>query len=165
MIKLPAFLESPRTPLFWLALLRIMVGLVFLTTWGSNLLKGFYTPDGLLAFFTNVFPQSQNELGFYASFINNVILPARAVFAPFQLVAEGLLAVALIIGLFTPFFSVAGIFFLINVFLATFGHDWPWAYWMPMGILGVMILTRSGRSLGVDGWLLKKYGEPKLPLW
>jgi uncharacterized membrane protein YphA (DoxX/SURF4 family) len=151
--------------MFWLALLRIMVGLVFLTTWGSNLLKGFYTPDGLVNFFTNVFPQSENPLGFYADFIENVILPARAIFAPFQLVAEGVLAVALIVGVFTPFFSVAGIFFLINVFLATFEHDWPWAYWMPMGILGVMLLTRSGRSLGVDAWLLKRFGEPKLPLW
>lgn len=164
-MKLPSFLQQPQSPLFWLALLRIMVGLVFLTTWVSNLFKGFYTPDGLLDFFTNVFPQSENSLGWYAGFINTVILPGRAVFAPFQLVTELVLALALLVGIFTPFFSLAGIFFLINVYLATFGHDWPWAYWMPMGILGVMFLARSGRALGIDAWLLKRFGEPKLPLW
>ncbi|MEK7787148.1 MAG: hypothetical protein AAB658_17230, partial [Chloroflexota bacterium] len=87
-MKLPSSLKDPQTPLFWLTLLRIMVGLVFVTTWYSNLLKGFYTPDGLQNFFTSVFPQSENPLTWYAAFINNVILPVRAVFAPFQLVAE-----------------------------------------------------------------------------
>ena len=89
--------SEPRTPLFWIALLRIMIGLVFLTTWGSNLVKGFYTPDGLLHFFTSVFPQAENPLSWYAAFINGVILPARAVFAPFQFVAEFLLGLALLV--------------------------------------------------------------------
>ena len=62
-------------------------------------------------------------------------------------------------------FSVAGIFFLINTFLATYSHDWPWAYWMPIGILGVCLLARTGRSLGVDAYLLKRFGEPKFLLW
>ncbi len=164
-MKLPSSLKDPQTPLFWLTLLRIMAGLVFLTTWASNLSKGFYTPDGLQNFFTNVFPQSDNPLTWYAAFINNVILPVRAIFAPFQLVAELLLGLALLIGFFTPLFSLAGIFFLINTFLATYGHDWPWAYLMPIGILGVCLLTRTGRSLGVDAYLLKRFGEPKWPLW
>jgi len=114
---------SPSAPLYWIALLRIMLGLVFLTTWGSNLLKGFYTPDGLQNFFLNVFPQSENPLTWYAAFINNVILPVRGAFAPFQLVTEFLMGLALLVGLFTPLASVAAIFFLANTFLATFGHD------------------------------------------
>lgn len=156
---------SPSTPLFWIALLRIMLGLVFLTTWGSNLLKGYYTPDGLQDFFLNVFPQSENPLTWYAAFITNVILPIRGVFAPFQLVTEFLMGLALLVGLFTPLASVAAIFFLANTFLATFGHDWPWAYLMPISIAGVCCLTRAGRSLGVDAYLLKRLGEHKLPVW
>lgn len=157
--------EQPATGLFWIALLRIMIGLMFLTTWGSNLLKGYYTPDGLLRFFTAVFPQSENPLRFYADFITAVILPARAAFAPFQLVAEGLLGLALLIGLLTPVASLAGAFFLANVFLAAFGHDWPWAYLMPISLLGVFCLTRAGRSLGVDAWLARRFGEPRASLW
>ncbi len=151
--------------LTWIALLRMMVGLMFLSTWYSNQLKGFYTPDGLLEFFTNVFPQSENPLGWYAAFIQGIILPIRQLFAPFQLVAEFLLGLALLVGGLTPLFSLAGIFFLTNTFLATFGHDWPWAYMLPIGILGVVFLARAGRSLGVDAILLRRFGERGRFLW
>ena len=164
-MKIPSALQNPQSPLFWLALLRMMIGLMFLTTWASNLLKGFYTPDGLQIFFTQVFPQSQNPLTWYAAFINTVILPSRGVFAPFQLIAEFGLGLALLVGLFTPLFSLAGIFFLLNTFLATFGHDWPWAYAMPVGILGVCFLARAGRSVGLDAYLRQRFGEPRLPWW
>jgi thiosulfate dehydrogenase (quinone) large subunit len=147
---------EPLVRLRWIALLRIMIGLVILTSWLSNVFKGYYTPDGLLYFFTQVFPQSENPLGWYAAFINGVILPIRGVFAPFQLVGEFILGLALLLGLFTRLFSVIGIFFLINTFLATFGHDWPWAYIMPIAILGVVFATRAGLVLGLDGWIHKR---------
>ena len=151
--------------LTWIALLRIMVGLMFLSTWYSNQLKGFYTPDGLLEFFTHVFPQSENPLGWYANFIQGVILPIRHIFASFQLVAELVMGLALLVGGLTPLFSLAGIFFLTNTFLATFGHDWPWAYMLPIGILGVAFLARAGRSLGLDAILRRRFGERGRLLW
>lgn len=159
------FNSAPKISLSWVALLRIMLGLMFLTTWASNFFKGFYTPDGLLDFFTNVFPQSENPLTWYAAFINSVILPARTVFAPFQLVGEFLLGAALLVGVFTPISSLVGIFFLFNTFLATFGHDWPWAYAMPIGILGVTFLTQAGRAFGLDAYLLKRFGDKGFLLW
>ena len=39
--------KTQRVPLAWVSLLRILLGVLFLTTWASNLSKGFYTPDGL----------------------------------------------------------------------------------------------------------------------
>lgn len=150
--------SKPQIPLSWVALLRIMLGVMFLTTWASNLSKGFYTPDGLLDFFTNVFPQSQNSLTWYAAFIENIILPIRGVFAPFQLVTEFLIGLFLLVGFLTPITSVAAAFFILNTFLATFGHDWPWSYAMIIGVLVVVFFTRAGRSLGVDGWLKRDKG-------
>jgi uncharacterized membrane protein YphA (DoxX/SURF4 family) len=155
----PSRFAEPKTALFWIALLRIMIALVFLTSWVNNLILGFYTPEGLQRFFSEDFPQSENPLAFYAGFIENVILPARAVFAPFQMVGELLLGLALLVGFLTPLSSLVGIFFLINTFLASFGHDWYWAYLMPIFILVVVLLTRAGRSVGVDGWLLRRFGE------
>jgi uncharacterized membrane protein YphA (DoxX/SURF4 family) len=143
----------------WMAMLRILVGIMFLSTWGVNILKGFYTADGLLLFFTEIYPQSENPLGFYAAFINGVILPIRGVFAPFQFVSEGILGLALLIGVFTPFFSLTGIFFLVNTFLASLGHDWPWSYLLPIGILAATFFTRAGRVWGLDALLLKRFGE------
>jgi uncharacterized membrane protein YphA (DoxX/SURF4 family) len=163
--KIPVVANSPRTSLFWVALLRIMLGLLFLTTWGSNLSKGYYTPDGLVHFFSNVFPQSTNPLTWYADFINNVILPIRNVFAPFQLVTEGLMGLALLIGFFSRATSVAAAFFIVNTFLATVGKDWPWSYFTILSILGVIFLTKAGRSVGMDGWLFRRFGEPPVPLW
>jgi uncharacterized membrane protein YphA (DoxX/SURF4 family) len=157
--------QEPKVPLSWVAWLRILMGLLFLTTWVVNLVSGFYTPDGLLRFFNEFFPQSENPLRFYASFIENVILPIRGIFAPFQLVTELIMGLGLLVGAFTPFFSLAGIFFLANTFLASIGQDWPWAYIMPICILGVTFFTRSGRSLGIDARLLKKYGERGFLWW
>lgn len=158
--------DNQDTPLGWIALLRIMLGVLFLTTWGSNFTKGFYTPDGLQYFFTEVFPQSANSLTWYATFIDNIILPIRGVFAPIQLVGEFLLGLFLLIGLFTPITSAIAAFFIINTFLASFGHDWPWSYATILGILFVVFMTKAGRSLGVDAWLLKNRGEPRVPfLW
>ena len=88
----------PTAPLFWIATLRIVVGVMFLTTWLPNFLDGVYTAEGLQRFFTQQYPQSENALAFYANFIDNVILPARQAFAPFQLVAELLLGLAILAG-------------------------------------------------------------------
>jgi uncharacterized membrane protein YphA (DoxX/SURF4 family) len=157
--------SEPKVPLSWIAVLRIMIGLMFLTTWLVNLLKGFYTPEGLQGFFTEIYPQSENSLTWYASFIDNVILPIRVFFAPFQLVAEFTLGLGLLVGAFTPLFSLAGIFFLVNTFLATFGHDWMWSYLIPIGILGVTFFTRAGRSMGLDAYLLKRYKKQGFLFW
>jgi uncharacterized membrane protein YphA (DoxX/SURF4 family) len=150
--------SQPKTPLYWLALLRIMIGLLFVTTWVNNLIEGLYTPEGLLRLFTEVYPQSENPLGFYAAFINNVILPVRGLFAPFQMVTELLLGLALIAGFLTPLFSLAGIFFLLNTFLATFLQDWYWSHLMPIAILFVVMLARAGRSMGVDARMARRFG-------
>jgi uncharacterized membrane protein YphA (DoxX/SURF4 family) len=156
---------EPQIPLTWVAILRIVVGLMFLLTWLPNLLDGLYTPDGLLFFFTEEFPQSENSLGFYANFIEGLIIPIRHVFAPFQLVAEFLLGVAILLGVFTPLASIAGIFFLLNTMLATFGHDWLWSYILPISILFVSLFTHSGRAIGFDAYLLKRFGERNFFLW
>lgn len=156
---------EPRIPLTWIAILRIMVGVMLLSTWLPNFLDGVYTPDGLLVFFTEEFPQSENPLGFYANFIDGVILPIRNVFAPFQLIAELLLGLAILLGAFTPLASIAGIFFLINTMLATFGHDWLWSYILPISILTVTLPTHAGRVIGVDSYLLKRFGERNFFLW
>jgi uncharacterized membrane protein YphA (DoxX/SURF4 family) len=155
----------PTAPLFWIALLRIVVGVMFLTTWLPNFLDGVYTADGLQRFFTQQYPQSENALGFYANFIDNVILPARGAFAPFQLVTEFLLGLAILVGVFTPISSIIGIFFLLNTLLATWGHDWKWSYILPISILLVVLFTHAGRALGVDAFLLKRFGKRHFLLW
>ena len=153
-------IKHPQVPLFWIAMLRIMLGVMFLTTWLSNLSKGFYTPEGLQFFFSEVFPQSQNSLTWEIAGVDRLSLSLRGIFAPFQLVAEFLLGLFLLVGFLTPFTSVAAAFFITNTFLATFGHDWPWSYVMILGILGGLFFTKAGRSLGIDTRLAKNRSKP-----
>ena len=85
-----------------------------------------------------------------------------------QLVTEGLImGVFLIIGLLTPLSAAVAWLFVVNLFLASFGTgEWPWIYIIMGVVLAVIALTRSGRSFGLDAWLVKKWGEPPIPyLW
>lgn len=162
--QLPIIGNSPPTPLFWMAMMRIMIGLMFLSTWGSNLSKDLYTPYGLENFLRGQLNEDSPE--FYRSFLEDVIIPAKDVFAPFQMVSEGLLGLAILFGLFTRPASVIGFFFLLNVYLLSIGTgEWAWSYFLPIGVLGAIFFTNAGRWLGLDAILLKRWGEPKLPLW
>lgn len=146
-----------------LAALRIMLGVIFLTTWVANVQKGFYTPDGLQNFFTHVYPQSHNPIAAYAAFIEHVLLPARALFAPFQFVAELSLGVALLLGIFTPIAGIGGAFFLFNIFLATYGAEWPWTYLSLICVCVAVAYARSGRTYGIDAILARRL-HTRLPI-
>ena len=162
--NVPIIKNSPRVSLFWVTLLRIMLGLLFLTTWASNLSKDYYTPDGLEGFLRGKL--NEDSLGFYRTFIEEVIIPIKEVFAPFQLVSEGLLGLALLIGLFTRPACLAGAFFIINTYLISIGTpEWPWSYFTVLSVLGVVFFTNAGRVLGVDVWIVNRYGESKWGLW
>lgn len=162
--QLPFIKNSPPSPLFWMALLRIMLGLLFLTTWASNASKGLYTPSGLEEFLRDTL--NDDSIPLYADFIEDVIIPIRGVFAPFQLVAEFLLGLALLLGFCTRAAAVAGAFFIINTYLLSIGTgEWPWSYFAVLSVLGAVYLAKAGRSTGLDVFLLKRYGETKLALW
>ncbi len=162
--NLPFVKNSPRASLFWVALLRIAIGLMFLTTWGSNLNKDLYTPDGLEGFLRGQL--NPDSLGVYRTFIEDVIIPIKGIFAPFQLVTELLLALALLTGVLTRPVSLGAAFFLLNTYLISVGTgEWAWSYFIPISALGVIFFTNAGRVLGIDAYLVKRFGESKWGLW
>jgi len=149
----------------WIALLRVMMGLVFLTTWLSNLSKGLYG-DGFLPFIQGW--ADGTDFRWYAAFLNEVVIPNIEILRVVQVVTEGLLmGLFLTLGLLTPLSAATAWFFVVNLFLASFGTgEWPWTYVMMGVMLAIIALTRAGRSLGLDAWLLEKRGEPPVPfLW
>jgi hypothetical protein len=76
MLKLKTWIEdSPKTPLFWVALLRIMLGLLFLTQWYDNLINGIYTEEGLNGLFEYFFSTSDMPLEWYMDFIHELVMP------------------------------------------------------------------------------------------
>lgn len=148
----------------WIAILRVMMGLVFLTTWVSNLSKGLYG-DGLEPFIQSW--ADGTEFQWYAEFLNNLIIPNLDIFRVVQVTTEGLImGVFLTLGLFTPVSAAVSWFFVVNLFLASFGTgEWPWTYVMMGVMLAVIGLTRAGRAYGMDAILLRKWGEPRWPIY
>ena len=157
--------ERRGVSLNWIALLRVMMGLVFLTTWLSNLSKGLYG-EGYLPFIQSW--ADGTSFRWYADFLYNVVIPNSEIFRVVQIVIEGLfMGLFLTIGLLTPLSAAISWLFVVNLFLASFGTgEWPWTYIMMGVMLAIIAITRAGRSFGVDSWLVKKRGEPPIPyLW
>ena len=148
----------------WIVILRVMMGLVFVTTWVSNLNKGLYG-DGLEPFIQGW--ADNTDFRWYAAFLNDVIIPNVESLRVIQVVTEGLImGVFLMLGLFTPLSSMTAWIFVVNLFLASFGTgEWPWTYVMMGVMLAVIGVTRAGRSFGLDAWLVEKRGEPRFPLY
>jgi hypothetical protein len=149
----------------WIALLRVMMGLVFLTTWISNLSKGLYG-EGYLPFIQSW--AEGTSFRWYADFLYNVVIPNIEMLRVVQIVTEGLfMGLFLFIGLLTPLSAAMSWFFVVNLFLASFGTgEWPWTYVIMGVLLAVIAVTRAGRSFGVDAGLARKWGEPPIPyLW
>jgi uncharacterized membrane protein YphA (DoxX/SURF4 family) len=159
-----ALAGSRLVSLNWIAILRVMMGLVFLTTWLSNLNKGLYG-DGFVPFIQGW--ADGTDFGWYAAFLNDVIIPNADILRVVQIVTEGLfMGVFLIIGLLTPVSAAIAWFFVVNLFLASFGTgEWPWTYIMMGVMLAIIAVTRAGRAYGVDVWLVEKWGETRWPIY
>lgn len=158
-------MESPRTSLFWVALLRIMLGLLFLTQWGNNIVDGLYSAEGIQGLFNYYLTTSSDPIIWYHALIDKIIVPIAPLFGAFQFAAELLIGVCLLVGALTPLLSLGAGFFILNTLLLTWGADWPWSYLTILSILGVLLFTRAGRAVGVDAWLVKRFGERSFPLW
>ncbi len=157
MTQLKRLLE-PKTPLFYVALLRILLGVLFIETWFANLEKDLYTPEGLENFLRFQLDASESTPPWYESFILNVIIPIRDVFAPFQLVTELLLGIFLLVGFLTRPMALAGFFFVLNTYLIAIGTgEWLWSYYMILAALALVGATGAGRVLGVDAYLKSRY--------
>ncbi len=152
------------------ALLRMTLGIILLVTWYDNLRGGLYTAEGLAGFFNWLF-DSENGNGssllFYQAFLDSFIVPIAGPFAAFQMVAEFLIGLGLLVGLFTRLFGLMAMFFFANLFFSYFGgHEWIWTYVLLFMSALTITVGAAGRRWGIDSRLLQSRGEAKIPiLW
>ena len=148
-----------------LALLRVTLGVILLVTWYDNLRKGVYTADGISGLFDWIFNGTGGGPEFYRALIGGTILQVPGLFGAFQLVAELLLGLGLLFGMFTPVAAAGAALFFFNLFLAYFGGDeWIWTYVLLTVAALVAGLGRSGRAWGIDRLLRNRWGEPSTGL-
>ena len=106
--------------------MRILLGVLFLTVWGSNLHKALYGPDsyaGVIRGYANGSdaPALWKELmGFIADH--------ASVFARLQFVGELALGVLLVIGLWLRVVGVLAWAFLLGLWISEIGAPGEWAW-------------------------------------
>jgi uncharacterized membrane protein YphA (DoxX/SURF4 family) len=149
-----------------IALLRITLGVIILVTWWDNFQKGVYSAEGIRGLFNYIFDTNGGGTYFgYRAIIEGSILQFPGAFAAFQMIAEFLMGLGLLVGGLTRLAGLGATFFFLNLALAYLGgNEWIWTYVLLTVVALVVFLTYAGREVGLDRYLLKKYGAPRLRL-
>lgn len=106
--------------------------------------------------------------GLQMHFVKDVVLPHFYFFAPQVYIAEVLIAVTLILGLFSQIGALVGTLMAVNLWLGLYRSpaEWPWTYFFLILVQIMLLVQRSGRSLGLDAILLRHKQESADPgLW
>jgi len=135
-----------------LAALRVLAGLLWLYNVAWKMPPDFGESDGngLYRFTASaveypVFPP-------YSWIVEHLVLPYISIFGWLVLAVETLLAVLLLTGTLVRLAALLGVgqSLAIGLSVAQTPGEWPWAYWMMIGIHLVLLCTASGRVAAVD---------------
>jgi uncharacterized membrane protein YphA (DoxX/SURF4 family) len=96
--------------------------------------------------------------GLQRHFVKEVVLPHFYFFAPQVYFSEVLIAVTLILGLFSRLGAFIGALMAINLWLGLYRSpaEWPWTYFFLIIVEIMLLVQRPGRSLGLDAILLRR---------
>ena len=134
-----------------MSVLRVLVGLLWLynVVWKKPDF-GRSSGNGVYGFSRDavehpVFPP-------YSWLVENLVLPNFTAFGWTVLVVETLLAVLLLTGTLVRLAALVGVgqSLAIGLSVAQTPGEWPWAYWMMIGIHVVLLFTASGQVAAVD---------------
>ena len=149
-----------------LALGRVIIGYLWFAQLGWKMpptfgcLPGFAVGDlanpmglcgwtGVMARYS-IFPPHQ-------AFVQNFFLPNISWLGWGVFLGEAFVALSLISGLFTRLGGAAGFLMAVNLCLGLSAapHEWYWTYGMLSTLQLIFFFTAPGRTLGVDGYLIK----------
>ncbi|MGA8208848.1 MAG: hypothetical protein WB798_01705 [Nocardioidaceae bacterium] len=159
----PTVPDVPRSHAVASAFLRVLVGLLWLynVSWKRPPDFGQDRDNGLwhftLAAVENpVFPP-------YSWVVEHLVLPVFPLFGWGVLVAETALAVMLLTGSFVRLAALLGVAqsLAIGLSVAQTPGEWPWSYWMMIGIHVVLLFSAAGSVLAVDAWRARPRRDPR----
>jgi thiosulfate dehydrogenase [quinone] large subunit len=152
--KLPTYLG-------YLALVRIAVGYHFATVGWAKVRRG-YDADNLVPRLLESAPN--NPIAWHRDFIVNFVVPNAEWFS--QLVAYGELAIglSLLFGCLVRLASPFGALHNGSIYLAAASDGAEFAVGRLYVLLHIIfVIVSAGRSLGLDGWLHRRF--PRSPLF
>ncbi|MFZ5353605.1 MAG: FAD-dependent oxidoreductase [Bacillota bacterium] len=175
---------SNKTPIFWLAILRVYLGIIWLFEGIKKIREGWLNPAmNFVVTMPNASDLPQNTSDAVASatqvtqywpepilkrppalfewFMDTIIAPNHYVFQVMIVLVEVAIGLALIAGLFTLIASAASIFLCFNFILSAMaGTEILWHIF-----LGISMFGGAGRAFGLDyyvmPWLKSKWKKTR----
>jgi uncharacterized membrane protein YphA (DoxX/SURF4 family) len=144
-----------------LALVRMVIGAMFVWVFFENLGKGAYTPAGYAGVINYYIKNSHSPaawklvLGFMSSH--------AAMIAPGQAAMELSLGILLVIGLLTRPTAFVAFLFLGSLWVSELGTSWIWELLVPVVASPGLAVGRAGRAWGIDALLARR--RPASPWW
>ena len=144
-----------------LALIRLVIGSMFVWVFFENLGKGLYTPGGYAGLIRHYIEVSHSP-GIWKA-VMGLAADHASMAAPMQGFTEISVGILLLLGLFTRPVAFVAFLFLGSLWLSELGTSWIWELLVPvMASLGLSI-GRAGRTWGVDAILARR--NPGAPWW
>ncbi len=145
----------------WLWVARLFIGGLW---WQQTLWKlpPTYTdsPDGVsggLHYWVGEMVQ-HSAFGIQSWLVEKVIQPHFYFFAPQVYMAEVMIAVSLLLGVFTRLGGVLGALMAMNLWLGLYraSYEWPWTYFFLIVLQITFVVLPAGKSLGLDAILARR---------
>jgi uncharacterized membrane protein YphA (DoxX/SURF4 family) len=148
-----------------LVLFRVLLGVLFLSVWASNLHKGLYGADAYRGLIRGYVKNGDSPAAWKD--VMTFAADHAAVFSKLQLVGELALGVLLVLGLATRPVGLAAGLFLGSLWLSEIGvpHEWVWSLVFPAVAAFAVGLLSAGRTLGLDALVLDRPPLDRLPRW
>jgi uncharacterized membrane protein YphA (DoxX/SURF4 family) len=141
-----------------LAVLRVVLGLMLVSTFLENLGKGAYGPAGYKGVI-DYYLMHGHAPGLWKSVMSAAAANAR-IAGPLQAMTELGFGVLLIAGVATRAVAAAAGAFLFTLWLSELGAAWPWELAMYVIVAFTLAWARAGRTWGADALLARR-----IPNW
>jgi uncharacterized membrane protein YphA (DoxX/SURF4 family) len=144
-----------------LALVRLIIGAMFVSVFFENLGKGLYTPGGYAGLIGYYLKASHCPAAWKA--VMSLAANHAAIAAPLQAMTEISVGILLVIGLLTRPAAFVAFLFLGSLWISELGTSWIWELLVPVVASLGLVIGRAGRRWGVDAWLSQRW--PSSPWW
>jgi uncharacterized membrane protein YphA (DoxX/SURF4 family) len=137
-----------------LALVRLIVGAMFVSVFFENLGKGAYTPAGYAGVINYYIKNSHSPAAW--RWVLGLMASHAAMAGPMQAGMEISVGILLVIGLLTRPVALVAFLFLGSLWVTELGTSWIWELLVPVVASLGLAVGRAGRAWGIDALLARR---------